>query len=893
MKKQYIPLLLALAVSNGYAEQTTKYTYNNDGQITSIDGPRSDLQDITQYTYNTDGFLSTITNPLGQKVTYSNFDKKGNPQTITDANGIVSTLTYTTQGWVNSITTGGAKTTLTYDKVGQITMVTMPDNSTLTYTWDNARRLSSIKNNLNDNITYTYDAMGNRTQEVTKKGTVITQQLKRQFDELGRVLKVIGANNQTYQYSYGTHNQPLSEIDPKGTKITHDYNEENYLTRDRYGNDYTYHDRNVHGDVTRAKDFSSGNTWFTYDDIAQITEEKSTARGLTSYQYDKAGNLIKQTNARGNMTQYSYDALNRLTKQIYTNDTSLNADFIYDQAATGFYNIGFLTTVNDPSGKTQYNYNNQGLVAQQKNQLTLDGVPLGTQQTTTYTYDKAGRVLTTNLGTLSLSYTRNAGGQVMAVTMIKAGTNTVLANNITYSPFAENITGLTWGNGLTLARNYNLDGQITQQKVGTVTINYQYDLNGNITQMADSQFGTTNYQYNDLNRLTQEQGKDTTKYTYDIVGNRTTRQNSQGTQTIGFDTNSTIYNTYGIYHTKDVMNNITGYKDKTQRFEYDEANRFSKVIKLEDTKESTLARYIHNAYGERAIKVKQDGSISTFGYNDQGQLIQETQYNAAKQKVKETYWVWVGIMPIAQIDIPFSNNVAGTQAISYLHVDHLNTPRWATNTAKQTVWSWQSDAYGTTMANEDPRNTGIKTMIPLRFPGQYFDQETGFHYNYFRTYIPDLGRYSQSDPIGLEGGWNTFVYVEGNPLKWTDSKGLRGWWPFGGPGKDLENKLNNSIMEFCGDKIGNFMEAGAGLACNVSFPTTESCNVCCRARQETGPYAIDTCKAECARTCADPSGYCPRFESYLESLPKNKREEIETIIKQMDKNLKPGGIFNL
>lgn len=887
MKKQYIPLLLALAVSNVYAEQTTKYTYNNDGQISSIDGPRSDLQDITQYTYNTDGFLSTVTNPLGQKVTYSNFDKKGNPQTITDANGIVSTLTYTPQGWVNSITTAGSKLTLTYDKVGQITMVTMPDNSTLTYTWDNARRLSSIKNNLNDSVTYTYDAMGNRTQEVTKKGTVITQQLKRQFDELGRVLKVIGANNQTYQYSYGTHNQPLSEIDPKGIKITHDYNEENYLTRDRYGNDYTYHDRNVHGDVTRAKDFSSGNTWFTYDDIAQITEEKSTARGLTSYQYDKAGNLIKQTNARGNMTQYSYDALNRLTKQIYPNDTLLNADFIYDQATTGFYNIGFLTTVNDPSGKTQYNYNNQGLVAQQKNQLTLDGTPLGTQQTTTYTYDKAGRVLTTNLGTLSISYTRNAGGQVTAVTMTKAGTNTVLANNITYTPFAENITGLTWGNGLTLTRNYNLDGQLTQQKIGTVATNYQYDLNGNITRLADSQFGTVNYQYNEFNRLTQEQGKETTKYTYDIVGNRTTRQNSQGTQTIGFDTNSTIYNTNGIYHAKDVMNNITGYKDKTQRFEYDEANRFAKVIKLDGTKESILARYIHNAYGERTLKVKQDGSISTFMYNDQGQLIQETQYNAAKQKQKEIYWVWIDTLPIAQIDIPFTNNVAGTQIISYLHTDHLNTPRWATNTAKQTVWSWQSDAYGTTMANEDPRNTGIKTMIPLRFPGQYFDQETGFHYNYFRTYIPDLGRYSQSDAIGLEGGWNTFIYVEGNPLRWSDAWGLRtgiinkvlNYLLTKKSDDPLTQKLIDTMKDYTGDKGASFY-SDLTRSCSERTTSTMTCMMCCQ---------IDgSCRAEeCARNCegADSSPICRNFNSYCNSLGEDGNS-LRNGAKQLDDALK-------
>lgn len=776
MKKQMIPVLLALAVSSVYAEQTTKYTYNSEGQITSIDGPRNDVKDITQYTYTTEGYLNTLTNPLGQKVTYSNFDKKGNPQTITYANGIASTLTYTAQGWVNGITTNGAKITIAYDKIGQITKITLPDNSTLTYTWDDAKRLTNIKNNLNDSISYTYDAMGNRTQETTKKGTTITKQLKRQFDELGRVLNLIGSQGQTYQYSYGTHNKPLSDTDPKGIKTNHRYNDDNYLTMDSYdkGGEYTYHDRDAHGNVTRAKDFATGNTYYTYDDIAQVTEENSNARGLTKYEYDKAGNLIKQANARGNVTQYSYDALNRLIKQIYPNDSTLNAEFTYDQVVAGYYNIGLLTSINDPSGTTQYNYNNQGLVAQQKNQLKLDGKTLGTEQTTHYTYDKVGRVLNIDFGTLSLKYTRNTGGQVTAVTLTKDGKNTVLANNISYSPFAEHITGLKWGNGLALTRSYDLDGQLTQQKIGTVTTNYQYDLNGNITQVADSQFGTVNYQYNDLNRLIQEQGTDTTTYTYDINGNRTNRTNSQGTMPTSFTNGNSLNYINGGYFTHDAIKNITAYKDKTKRYEYDEANRFSKVISIDANKqETTLARYIHNAYGERSIKVKQDGSISTFLYNDQGQLIEEIQYNANKQKQKEIYWVWLGTLPIAQIDIPFTNNVAGTQTISYLHSDHLNTPRWATNTAKQSVWTWQSDAYGTTMANEDPRSTGTKTTVPLRFPGQYYDEETGFHYNYFRTYIPDLGRYSQSDPIGLEAGWNTFVYVGGNPLLYKDQYGLK------------------------------------------------------------------------------------------------------------------------
>lgn len=765
-------MLLALAVSTIHAEQTIKYTYNNMGQITSIDGSRYDVEDITHYNYNNDGQLTSIVNPLGHTVTYSNFDNYGNPQTITDENAIISTLTYTTQGWLASITTAESTTRFTYDEIGQITKVTFPDNSVLSYTWDEAKRLTSIKNNLNDSINYTYDAMGNRTEEIVKKGTTITYQLKRQFDELGRVLALVGSTNQAYQYSYGTHSKPLSETDPKGTQITHSYNADNYLTRDYYGKYYNYHDRDVHGNVTIEKDFGNSSTWFAYSDLNQVVEEQSSATGTTTNRYDKAGNLVKETNARGHITQYSYDGLNRLINQVYPNKPELNIEYIYDQPVTGFYNIGYLTSINDSSGTTEYNYNNLGLVAQEKRQLKLDGELLGDQQVINYTYDKAGRVLTTDYGLATLRYTRNIGGQITAITLVQNGRTLTLVNHITYQPFQQGITGLTWENGLMLSRSYDLDGQLTQQTIGTVTTNYQYDVNGNITQIVDSQFGTTNYEYNEFNRLTKEQGESTITYSYDIVGNRTTRQSDQGLQQATYAGGNVLSGINGTYYKKDIINNITSFKDNTKTYEYDESNRFSKVIKTENNVQTTLARYIHNAYGERTIKVKEDGSISTFMYNDIGQLISETQYNANKEKVKEIYWAWLDTMPIAQIEVPFTNGVASAQTVYYIHSDHLDTPRWATNQNGQKVWSWQSDAYGTTMANEDPLGTGVNTTIPLRFAGQYFDSETGFHYNYFRTYIPDLGRYSQSDPIGLEGGWNTFLYVEGNPISYNDPYGL-------------------------------------------------------------------------------------------------------------------------
>jgi RHS repeat-associated protein len=114
-----------------------------------------------------------------------------------------------------------------------------------------------------------------------------------------------------------------------------------------------------------------------------------------------------------------------------------------------------------------------------------------------------------------------------------------------------------------------------------------------------------------------------------------------------------------------------------------------------------------------------------------------------------------------------------SETIRYLHSDHLNTPRLATNNQAQVVWRWEGSAFG------DTAPTGTVT-INLRFAGQYYDSETGLFYNWNRYYDPKTGRYISSDPIGLEAGLNTYAYVYDNPLRWTDRLGLMGRAPGGG-----------------------------------------------------------------------------------------------------------------
>jgi RHS repeat-associated protein len=104
--------------------------------------------------------------------------------------------------------------------------------------------------------------------------------------------------------------------------------------------------------------------------------------------------------------------------------------------------------------------------------------------------------------------------------------------------------------------------------------------------------------------------------------------------------------------------------------------------------------------------------------------------------------------------------------VMYIHDDHLGTPQKMTDAAKAITWDRVQDPFGNT------HSLSGASQNPLRFPGQYADEESALSYNYFRDYDPTLGRYVQSDPVGLGGGLNTFAYVGANPINFVDPNGL-------------------------------------------------------------------------------------------------------------------------
>jgi RHS repeat-associated protein len=192
---------------------------------------------------------------------------------------------------------------------------------------------------------------------------------------------------------------------------------------------------------------------------------------------------------------------------------------------------------------------------------------------------------------------------------------------------------------------------------------------------------------------------------------------------------------------------------------------------------TTTARYDYNAGGER-IRTETYPStgvtrVTLATYLPDGKLLGETVYNNNALAEQREY-VWMDDTPVAMhaTKLGAGETVTDSQTY-YLHTDHRDTPYEATNSAGTLVWLFLDDLSPSGEGYVVNMNGGPISPINLRFPGQYFDSEAWLNYNYHRHYWPQLGRYTQPDPTGLEGGLNPYLYANGNPLAFTDPLGLQ------------------------------------------------------------------------------------------------------------------------
>ncbi|HRH77301.1 MAG TPA: hypothetical protein PK129_08125, partial [Cellvibrionaceae bacterium] len=341
-----------------WADQSYSYTYDDKGNVLTVDGPRVDVQDITTYTYNPDGTRATTTNALGHVTRFNAYDGAGRLISVTDPNGITTEFTYHVRGWLESVTVRhptnsslNAKTTYTYDAVGQLTRVTLPNGMATNYEYTDARQLKAVFNDLGERIEYELDAAGNRKKENIKNATGLIQySLSRTFDELSRVMDITGNNGQNVKTTYDVNDNPRTQTNAKSHTTEQQYDAldrvKKVIDPNLKETAYTY---DAQGNIQTVTDARGNVTRYDYDGLGNLKTLTSPDTGVTQFTYDEAGNLKTRVDARGVETRYSYDALNRVTAVVYPASPTENVTFTYDNTANGNAGKGYLTGIQDPS----------------------------------------------------------------------------------------------------------------------------------------------------------------------------------------------------------------------------------------------------------------------------------------------------------------------------------------------------------------------------------------------------------------------------------------------------------------------------------------------------------------------------------------------------------------
>ena len=843
----------------------TTYTYDNAGNLTEIKDPAGNKTSIT---YDTAGNLLTRTLPLVGNTVYDNYDYKGNPGAITDPNGNSIIYTYDLLGRVKSATNqaDGGVTQYSYVSAtggscpscsggngnGKIASIILPEGNRINYEYDNIGNLAKITDNDGNSINYTYDSRGNKVKEEIKDAVGILQKtVSNQYDLINRLQKVTNPDNSATEFGYDRRGNRTALKNPNGNTTTYAYDVTNRLTKvTQPGNVTTTYSYDRRNNLTSVTDANGNTTTYEYDKQNRLTKTTSPDTGITTYTYDPNGNLKTKTDAKGIVATYTYDAANRLTAISFP-DSVDNVTYAYDSCLNG---KGRLCSMTDPSGATTYEYTLKGQI--RKETKVIDG----TTYTTEYGYDKNGNITGMKYPSgriITYSYANDKVSQIL-------NNGAAIASTISYKPFGGLAT-LTYGNGIQQTTNYDQQyriGVITAQ--GVQNLGYAYDKNSNITAIADALDPTKSktYGYDALDRLTSAIGPwGNLVYTYDKVGNRQKETNG-GESIYSYQTNKLITTSGAKQYAFGYDANGNTVSENTKAYIYNQNQRLIKVTEQVISKDeqgqdvtttTTKGEYVYNGNGQRSKKVV-NGQATLFFFDQQGKLIAETGETTAD-------YLYLNGNPFAKGE---------GASVYFYHNDHLGTPQRMTDNTKQIVWAGEFKPFG-----EAINITGTVTNS-LRFPGQYAEQETMLHYNYFRDYKPDTGRYEEADPIGLQGGMNLYSYTDNNSLIRSDIYGLL---PGGGPNAEIRKppppeirkprppsppkppgtclKCNQPDFDLCLLDLdpGGMMACG-GCLLSIGFLQPEGVMLCVECLANIGINIPDCVTQHCKQKPKDKCGNC-------------------------------------
>jgi RHS repeat-associated protein len=755
--------------------RTWQFFYDSTGHVTQVYTPNNNPTTLTW----TAGTLTKISNPLSQAINITAYTAGSYPETVVDANGVSTALTYDAQMRLikNALTTtaGVLNTTYAYWSGPYLYQVILPDASQWTRTPDAAQRPKDFSDSYGNHIADTLDALGQSTAHQTyNSSNTLERWHYASYDALERILTDTGANSQVNTYTHDHNGNVLTVEDALSHTTTNTFDALNRLatTTDANAGEafYTY---DAHDRPLTVKDKNGNTTTYIYNGFGDMIQQSSPDSGTTVYHYDADSNVTSKTDAASVVTNHAYDTVDRVLTTSYPADSSENVGFYYDQTGHGS-GIGRLTSVSDAAGSLSRTYDQRG------NILTEVRVNSGNTFTTTYTYDTISHVASIKYPSgATVTLTRDLTGNVTSMPFSATGSDlTQVGTNITHAPFGP-LTSMYYGQGDYMTITRDEDYRPTALKYiaygGTAygSWGYGYDVANNVHTITDN-ITSANSQtlgYDVVNRITSSAANSAygaEAWSYDKNGNvtSTTLGGVVYTQVPSTTSNQIVSTTWTGGNTDTwtyaANGNLTSLTKNGTAVYTPGYNKAGRLVTNSGSKVSpSITGMSYDAFGKRITKT--GSATSVYTYDLDGNLIEE------KNGSTVTDYIY--------LDGILVGDWAPSQGHLYaVNFDNRGVPLIARDEYGLTTWeAAYSDPYGTmTITQTTGTYTGPMTEN-IRLPGQFFDMESSLHQNGQRDYYPALGRYIQPDPIGLAGGLNPYLYANGNPHKFIDRQGTDGF----------------------------------------------------------------------------------------------------------------------
>lgn len=754
--------------------------------LASVDGPGlagEGVSDVTAYTYNSDGTLATSTDPNGLVTTYASYDEFGNASRIVEPNGVTWALTYNGRNEVVRIVedpdgNSPIENSFAYDIVGQLVGFTNSSGHTWSFEYDKARRLIGTRDSQLNAIAYSHDAAGNitRTEYRDANGTVryFEESL---FDELARLKTLVGAMGQSTSFTYDVEDNLVQTIDGLGNVTANGFDALNRVISitDTQNSAQSTMAHNDADQATQYVDPRSIATTYSYNGFGEVVEEVSADRGITTYTYNRRGLVTSLTDARGVISNYAYDDGGRLIARTFPSESAQDQAFTYDGTGNSSQGLGQIATITDAAGAISREYGQGGRLTLDRRQLHMASYDIG------YSYNADGLLASVETPSkLRINYTYDSQQRIVGLSVqrriIDPATGqyppvqTVLSN-AHYLPFGP-LSGFTYGDGAQHSRSFDNSYRLTDQTdtLGSVAlrdVGYSWTNRDNLAATTNrlDLSGSESFGYSAQGRLTQATGNyGTIDYDYDLVGNRILRNiDTNGAQVVEqytfpaasnrLSSIATGQNTRSFSY--DPAGNVT-YDNRTggeYGYTYDAAGRMSAFL----INGVVQSEYLYNALGQQAIRrLSQEGRTLHVLHDAEGNRLAEYDYDPAtgtSTLLRE--YIWLGMEAVGVVE---------NDTLYLVRADHIGRPVLATDSTGAVVWQASYLPFG-----EVSVSTG--SAIELRFPGQWYQAETGLHQNWMRDYDPTTGRYIQADPLGLVDGASVYGYALQNPGRYTDPTG--------------------------------------------------------------------------------------------------------------------------